>query len=202
VSLLDSKPQELLYLSCAGMQLELACTSAAMSLQASIRTLQLDNQLVCSTYPVLLRANPRAHARNPQFMQLSVLYLRKHTSLHYLRHMSVFLQELDVALDWELFTPVAELVVHSLKQLADANMLTTHANRATEGSGALPSGGVEGVEGGDACDTSGPSCGDCQRCSMCCASHQCLVVERSSGWPRVSKLRGGCRHRSSSAASA
>jgi len=152
------------------MQLELACTSAAMSLQASIRTLQLDNQLVCSTYPVLLRANPRAHARNPQFMQLSVLYLRKHTSLHYLRHMSVFLQELDVALDWELFTPVAELVVHSLKQLADANMLTTHANRATEGSGALPSGGVEGVEGGDACDTSGPSCGSATASGAACAA--------------------------------
>ena len=92
VSLLDDKPQELLYVSCGGLQLELACTAASLSLQASLRTMQVDNQLVCSTYPVLLRANPRAHARNPQFMQLSALYLRKHTSLHYLRHMSVFLQ--------------------------------------------------------------------------------------------------------------
>ena len=92
MSLLDDKPQELLYLSCGGLQLELACTAVSLSLQASLRTMQLDNQLVCSTYPVLLRANPRAHARSPHFMQLSALYLRKQTSLHYLRHMSVFLQ--------------------------------------------------------------------------------------------------------------
>ena len=42
---------------------------------------------------VLLRANPRAHAKSSFFLQLSALYLRRHTSLHYLRHMSLFLQE-------------------------------------------------------------------------------------------------------------
>lgn len=119
VSLLDDKPQELLYLSSQSIQLELAVTAAAISMQLSLRTLQLDNQLVCPTYPVLLRANPRAHAKSSFFLQLSALYLRRHTSLHYLRHLSLFLQECDVALDWELATPMAEVIIRLIKQLGD-----------------------------------------------------------------------------------
>tara|TARA_B110001452_G_scaffold22543_1_gene18034 strand:- start:269 stop:439 length:171 start_codon:yes stop_codon:yes gene_type:complete len=33
------------------------------------------------------------------------------TSLHYFRHFSLFLQELDVAIDWQLFIAVGEQVV-------------------------------------------------------------------------------------------
>ncbi|KAL3930737.1 MAG: hypothetical protein SGPRY_001412 [Prymnesium sp.] len=127
ISLLDHKPQELLYLSCGGLQLELACSAAAVSLQASSQ-MEIGNGRI----RLLLRANPRAHAKKPQFMIVSALYLRKHTSLHYLRHMSFFLQELDVALDWELFTPIAALVVRSLKQLEDARARTTSLLRSAE----------------------------------------------------------------------
>tara|TARA_B110001452_G_scaffold22543_1_gene18035 strand:- start:444 stop:650 length:207 start_codon:yes stop_codon:yes gene_type:complete len=45
--------------------------------QCSLRSLQLDNQLVTTQQPVMLRPNPKAHARNPIFLQLSVLKLRR-----------------------------------------------------------------------------------------------------------------------------
>ena len=64
---------------------------------------------------MLLRPNPAAHARNPYFLQLSVLKLRRYTSLHYFRHISLFVQELDVAIDWQLFIAVGEGAVRLSK---------------------------------------------------------------------------------------
>ena len=61
--------------------------------------------------PVLLRPNPTAHARNPYVLQLSVLKLRRYTSLHYFRHFSLFLQEMDIAIDWQLFIALGEVTL-------------------------------------------------------------------------------------------
>ena len=54
-------------------------------------SLQLDNE-----YPVMLRATPGAatSASSPcHFLHLKLVKLRRYTSLHYFRHMSLFLQE-------------------------------------------------------------------------------------------------------------
>jgi len=108
LSLIDDSPQELLYLSAQVLHLELASSAAAVELQLSLNWLQLDNQLAVTQQPVLLRPNLTAHARNPYVLQLSVLKLRRYTSLHYFRHFSLFLQEMDLAIDWQLFIAVGE----------------------------------------------------------------------------------------------
>ena len=115
LSLIDDSPQELLYLSAQALHLELESSAAAVELQLSLNWLQLDNQLVVTQQPVLLRPNPAAHARNPYTLQLSVLKLRRYTSLHYFRHFSLFLQEMDVAIDWQLFIAVGECAVRLSK---------------------------------------------------------------------------------------
>ena len=70
LSLIDDSPQELLYLSAQALHLELESSAAAVELQLSLNWLQLDNQLVVTQQPVLLRPNPAAHARNPYVLHL------------------------------------------------------------------------------------------------------------------------------------
>ena len=52
------------------LHLELESSAAAVELQLSLNWLQLDNQLVVTQQPVLLRPNPAAHARNPCVLHL------------------------------------------------------------------------------------------------------------------------------------
>ncbi|CAM9365106.1 unnamed protein product [Discosporangium mesarthrocarpum] len=54
VSVLDSSPQELLYLTVGGITIQYARGGQGESLRSSIRKLQVDNQLVVTPYPALL----------------------------------------------------------------------------------------------------------------------------------------------------
>ena len=70
LSLIDDSPQELLYLSAQALHLGVESSAAALELHLSLNWLQLDNQLVVTQQPVLLRPNPAAHARNPYVLQV------------------------------------------------------------------------------------------------------------------------------------
>ena len=102
VSLLDHSPRELIFLSAQGVLIERVVSDALLNLECSFASLQVDNMLDATQQPVMLRANPQAHAISPCAFHASALKLRRYTSLHYFRHISFFLQELDVALDWQV----------------------------------------------------------------------------------------------------
>ena len=102
VSLLDHSPRELIFVSAQGVLVERVVSDALLNLECSFASLQVDNMLDATQQPVMLRANPQAHAISPCAFHASALKLRRYTSLHYFRHISFFLQELDVALDWQV----------------------------------------------------------------------------------------------------
>lgn len=89
VSLVNRQPQELLFLSAQQLRVCAALTVAAVSLDASLRSLQLDNQLEKTSYPVLLRASPRPGVAAPAVLELSSVKLRHCSDLHYYRSCEV-----------------------------------------------------------------------------------------------------------------
>ena len=89
VSLVNRQPQELLFLSAQQLRVCAALTVAAISLDASLRSLQLDNQLEKTSYPVLLRASPRPGVAAPAVVELSSVKLRHCSDLHYYRSCEV-----------------------------------------------------------------------------------------------------------------
>jgi len=111
VSLVNRQPQELLFLSAQQLRVCAALTVAAVSLDASLRSLQLDNQLEKTSYPVLLRASPRPGAAAPAVVELSSVKLRHCSDLHYYRSCEVRAAPLDLALDLRALLAAGEVAL-------------------------------------------------------------------------------------------
>ena len=93
VSLLDHSPRELIFLSAQGVLVERVVSDALLNLECSFASLQVDNMLDATQQPVMLRANPQAHAISPCAFHASALKLRRYTSLHYFHHANDYFTE-------------------------------------------------------------------------------------------------------------
>ena len=98
-SIIDEKPQELLYLNLRKIEIILSLLENTQSIELSVGSLQIDNQLLHTQYPIFFYSAP---IEGQPFFQLSVLRSEKYPKIFYFPYFGVKLQKFDVQLD-EIF---------------------------------------------------------------------------------------------------
>ncbi|KAH9115392.1 hypothetical protein AeMF1_010553 [Aphanomyces euteiches] len=105
VSLVDSKPSELLYISwnTLGFQATWTKEMAHLSLHASVHSMQIDNQVRTTRYPVLLN-----FTESPA-LQATVVRETTYSSIEFLRYVNVELQPMRWRIDGALINSLASM---------------------------------------------------------------------------------------------
>jgi len=103
ISLIDSKPQEILYGLFSGLQMEYANSERHQSYEMTLDDFQIDNQLSNATFPVLLsqakHKDEHAQYLENKCLHLSVILSNFYQSISYFHYVSFLLQELNLRVD-------------------------------------------------------------------------------------------------------
>jgi hypothetical protein len=104
LSLVDSEPKELLYLSVSRVNFTYSkCEDNLVLYKLAIGDLQLDNQILEATYPVVIARHPSSHQHKgdevPDFVSFYALQDSTFTSIDYWRKFHIRLCEFDIKLD-------------------------------------------------------------------------------------------------------
>jgi hypothetical protein len=90
------KPQELLYITTQTIYLKFTSSNVDQTIEFSVGTMQIDNQLYLTPYPIVLFAKP---AEDKKFLSLSVIKDARYGSIQFLRYFAVQVQEMDLSVD-------------------------------------------------------------------------------------------------------
>ena len=99
LSIIDEKPQELLYFSMRRIDILFCILENTQSLELSIGSLQIDNQLYHSPYPIFLYSPP---VDSQSFFQISLLRSLKYPNILYFPYFGIKMQKFDISVD-EIF---------------------------------------------------------------------------------------------------
>jgi hypothetical protein len=100
VSIIDSRPIEMLYLTLHGLEVNLQQTSLSQKLEFRVSRFQIDNQLYSTPFSVMLAPNlQNKRARGKPFFHMSVVKSSAYTSIDYYNYASFLVQELDVRVE-------------------------------------------------------------------------------------------------------
>ena len=122
ISLVDGVPREVINLGIRGLSLALATTTNdRQSIDLSLTTMQIDNQLVNALEPVLLG---RIKSDDHPTLQLSVV-IPRHSLVCYVEYLRVQLQELFFALDNRLLVALVQLLNYLPLDLLTASQVTS-----------------------------------------------------------------------------
>ena len=99
ISFIDSKPQELLYISAKSIQVSYEIFRADTELLIYVETFQVDNQLANAQYPVLLAQASEKTEENKYFFSFRVKQLNHYTSINYFDGFSFDIKEMDLHID-------------------------------------------------------------------------------------------------------
>ena len=104
ISLVDKVPRELIYLSMTGIRGIFAMTENGEKIcNMKIQSLQIDNQCMESSFPVLLGCSA------PDWLSITVL-LRPHPSVIYVEGVDVKMQDLSVNIETSLLSSLVQLI--------------------------------------------------------------------------------------------
>ncbi|XP_049849223.1 uncharacterized protein LOC126318273 [Schistocerca gregaria] len=95
VSIIDTKPQEILYLTMQFIFLEAQMSSLEQTLYMKVRSMQVDNQLYFSPFPIMLYAVPKSEL---PFFQLSVVQDVSVPNQWQFKYFGMQIQEIDINL--------------------------------------------------------------------------------------------------------
>jgi hypothetical protein len=100
VSVVDSRPIEVLYLALHGIDASLQFTSLNHKTEFRVARLQVDNQLYSTPFPVMLAPNlQNKRARGKSFFHASIVKSTAYTSIDYYTYASFLMQEFDVMVE-------------------------------------------------------------------------------------------------------
>lgn len=104
LSVVNKRMREVVYLSLRGLELHYADSTASQTIRASVKWIQVDNQLPGTDYPLLLYptvipANSKALEAKPNLEALVVLLKDQDHGVLFLKDISVLLQEMSVEAD-------------------------------------------------------------------------------------------------------
>jgi Vacuolar-sorting-associated 13 protein, DH-like domain/Vacuolar sorting-associated protein 13, extended-chorein/Vacuolar-sorting associated protein 13, adaptor binding domain/VPS13, central RBG modules/VPS13-like, N-terminal/ATG2/VPS13, C terminal domain/Intermembrane lipid transfer protein VPS13, C-terminal len=106
VSLIDSRPRELAYVSVLGVQAHFMQTEQRQTVELKLAALQIDNQMPATPYPILLYP---VCPEGRDFFHCSLVKSVRHSSINLFHYAAVGLQEFDIQVD-EVF--LLELLVY------------------------------------------------------------------------------------------
>lgn len=99
ISVINSHPEEFLYCSVAGIDVELTTSENYISFQLKIQSCQLDNQLPLASYPIFFYPTP---TENENFFQLLIIKNTKMKSVNYFRIFYLSMEDMNIKLGEEL----------------------------------------------------------------------------------------------------
>ncbi|RHY69842.1 hypothetical protein DYB38_008053, partial [Aphanomyces astaci] len=107
VSLVDSKPSELVYVSWNTVAFQATWTEhmAQLALHVSVHSMQIDNQVRTTRYPVLLNFT------NSPALDATIVRETTYTSIEFLRYVNVMLQPMHWRIDGTLINQLAAMFV-------------------------------------------------------------------------------------------
>lgn len=102
VSLVDSAPQELLYMTLTDTNVVFTRTSAEESTELGIFNIQVDNQLYNTPYPVLMLPRNSSYGRDNYFLHISIRK-RREEKIDYYEYFAVSVKEMNIFFEETLF---------------------------------------------------------------------------------------------------
>jgi hypothetical protein len=113
LSIINKAPIELVYISMSHINLDYEDNRREQSLEFSIGHLQVDNQSFVSQFPVLLWTRPKVE----KFFTISLVRSADYVSVHFIKRMSMFIDDMDVSMDDSVFLKVWDFVANVAKAL-------------------------------------------------------------------------------------
>jgi len=109
ISIIDQMPQEVMYISFDKINIEYSNSNLDQKLEATIKSVQIDNQLPVSPFPVVLHSTSER-----EFFHLSLVKSNKHDRIDYFSYFSVLIQEMNVNIDEEFLIRTMMLVTSAM----------------------------------------------------------------------------------------
>ena len=113
VSFVDEVPEELLFVTIECIELDYRTSDISTHVEFHVGSLQMDNQLLAATHPVLLvpfLCSPLSSHPRTDFFSLVMVKNNRSQSIHFIRYFSITLQEMDVSLDEILLLKLIQFV--------------------------------------------------------------------------------------------
>jgi vacuolar protein sorting-associated protein 13A/C len=107
LSMINEKPEELLYFTMEGIRVELLTFPSKSSIEVNIKDCQIDNQIVTTYHPVLLYSPSETP---PQFFKFTFIKNTRHSHLTYIEYLSVLMREVNICVDEELVLKMLSFV--------------------------------------------------------------------------------------------
>ena len=111
VSVVNRTPLEVVYISMSDIHLDFEDNKREQSFDFSIGHLQVDNQSFMTMFPVLLWTTPKQE----NFLSLSLVRSSDYVSVHFIKRMSLFIDNMDVSMDDSVFLNVWDFVANVAK---------------------------------------------------------------------------------------
>jgi vacuolar protein sorting-associated protein 13A/C len=152
ISIVNEKPEELLYLSLDEFRVEYVDYGSKRSFEFDIKDCQIDNQLATTYFPVLLYSTTK---EPPEFFKLSVIQSLEHPDIAYYNYISLLCREFFIQIDEELLIKLLAFIDVTIETLLQQG---NNSNSSSGNSGGIGGGGggsdnggsSSGVSGGDA----------------------------------------------------
>ena len=106
ISVIDTKPQEIFYLTIDKIKTEYSITNIDTNLEVLIGGLQLDNQLPWTPFPIVISPS---NADLKSIIHFTAVKSNLYTSINYFKYMSILIQELDINIDEEFLVRTINL---------------------------------------------------------------------------------------------
>eukprot|EP01117_Protostelium_nocturnum_P004842 TRINITY_DN1754_c1_g1_i2.p1 TRINITY_DN1754_c1_g1~~TRINITY_DN1754_c1_g1_i2.p1 ORF type:complete len:3345 (-),score=1219.39 TRINITY_DN1754_c1_g1_i2:51-8879(-) len=98
LSIIDSRPQELLFISVDRIKLEFTQSNIQQTVKLVISDFQIDNQISDAQFPVMLSYLEKKGVSNP-FLQISLVRNLEHPSVEYISYLGLLIQEMSLKVD-------------------------------------------------------------------------------------------------------
>ncbi len=113
VSVVNRFPLELVYVSMSDISMDYEDNMREQCFDFSIGHLQVDNQSFTTQFPVLLHTRPKLE----KFLSLSFKRSADYASVHYIKRMSLFVDDMDVCMDDSVFLKMWDFVANVARSL-------------------------------------------------------------------------------------
>ncbi len=113
VSVVNRTPLELVYISMSDINTDYEDNMREQCFDFSIGHLQVDNQSFMTQFPVLLHTRPKLD----KFLSLSFKRSADYASVHYIKRMSLFVDDMDVCMDDSVFLKMWDFVANVARSL-------------------------------------------------------------------------------------
>jgi vacuolar protein sorting-associated protein 13A/C len=113
VSVVNRMPLELVYVSMSDISMDYEDNMREQCFDFSIGHLQVDNQSFMTQFPVLLHTRPKRE----KFLSVSLKRSADYASVHYIKRLSLFVDDMDVCMDDSVFLKMWDFVANVARSL-------------------------------------------------------------------------------------